>query len=155
VKLSDTHPFGSVKKHLFHEQFAIDADMKQAVASWLQALDANFFCEVTQEAPLWYKCLNVYMVITRRSDLYHLLSLYHVYVHVRIKSLASATLTSFFKNIFISFKRVVFYITVREVAVVVVMVVVIVVVAVVGVVVVVVVVVVREGVERREGSKIL
>jgi hypothetical protein len=34
---------GPVKKHLAGKQFATDTDMKQAVTSWLQTLDTNFF----------------------------------------------------------------------------------------------------------------
>ena len=40
--------FGSPKKHLAGKQIATDADMKQAVASWLQTLDTHysFYAEI-------------------------------------------------------------------------------------------------------------
>jgi hypothetical protein len=42
-----SHPVFSVseslKKHLDEKQFVTDDDVKQAVTSWLQALDTDFF----------------------------------------------------------------------------------------------------------------
>jgi hypothetical protein len=41
--LRDLHLFGSMKKHAAGEGFETDTDMKQAVTSWLKALDTDFF----------------------------------------------------------------------------------------------------------------
>jgi hypothetical protein len=42
VQSSDFHLFGQLKKRLADERLATDADVKQAVTSWLQTLDTNF-----------------------------------------------------------------------------------------------------------------
>jgi hypothetical protein len=39
---SDFHLFGPLEKHLSGKRFATDADVKQAVISWLHVLDADF-----------------------------------------------------------------------------------------------------------------
>jgi len=35
---------GSLKKHLAGKRFVTEADVKQAVTSWLQAVENTFFC---------------------------------------------------------------------------------------------------------------
>jgi hypothetical protein len=40
---SDFHLFGALKNHLRGRRFATDGEVQQAVMSWLQALDTNFF----------------------------------------------------------------------------------------------------------------
>jgi hypothetical protein len=40
---SDFHLFGPLKEHLGGRRFATDGEFQQAVMSWLQALDTNFF----------------------------------------------------------------------------------------------------------------
>jgi hypothetical protein len=42
LALSDFHLFGPLKKHLGERRFATDDEVKQAVMSWLQALDTDF-----------------------------------------------------------------------------------------------------------------
>jgi hypothetical protein len=57
---SDLYLFGSQGKHLAGKLFATDADMKQAVTSWLQILDARFFYTGIQGLVLWWvRCLYV------------------------------------------------------------------------------------------------
>ena len=51
---SDYHLFGLLTKHLIGKQCATDADVKQAVASWLQTLDTDFFL-----VPRRDQCLNI------------------------------------------------------------------------------------------------
>jgi len=63
---------------------AIDVDMKQVFASWLQKLDNNVF---TLEYKPWNHCgANAKMVVvtTLRSDVYHLLHMCHVLIKVTI-----------------------------------------------------------------------
>jgi len=60
----------------------IDADVKQVVTSWLQKLDNSVFA---LEYKPWYHCgANVEMVVvtTLRSDVYHLLHMCHVLIKV-------------------------------------------------------------------------
>lgn len=45
---SDLHLSEAHKKHLASKQFAADANMKQAVTSWIQTVDTDFFVAVTQ-----------------------------------------------------------------------------------------------------------
>jgi hypothetical protein len=40
---SDFHLFGPLKKHLGGRRVATDCEVQQAVMSWLQALDTDFF----------------------------------------------------------------------------------------------------------------
>jgi hypothetical protein len=40
---SDFNLFGLLKKHQAGKNFAADANIKQAVTSWLQTLDSSFF----------------------------------------------------------------------------------------------------------------
>jgi hypothetical protein len=40
---SDFHHFGPLKKHLGGRRFATDGEVQQAVNSWHQALDTDFF----------------------------------------------------------------------------------------------------------------
>jgi histone-lysine N-methyltransferase SETMAR len=40
---SDFHLFGALKKHLGGRRFATDGEVQQAVMSWLQVLDTDFF----------------------------------------------------------------------------------------------------------------
>jgi hypothetical protein len=40
---SDFHLFGPFKKHLGGRRFATDDEVRQAIMSWLQALDIDFF----------------------------------------------------------------------------------------------------------------
>jgi hypothetical protein len=41
---SGLHLFGPFKKYVAGRRFATDADMTEAVTSWLQTLDTDFFC---------------------------------------------------------------------------------------------------------------
>jgi len=60
VAPSDTDPFGSLTKNLAGKQFATDANVKQAVTSWLQKLKTSSFHARIQALVLWWdKCLNV------------------------------------------------------------------------------------------------
>jgi hypothetical protein len=61
VVSSDFHLFGFFEKHLAGKRFATDADVKQAVTSWLQTLDTSLFFNGIQVflVPRWDKCLNV------------------------------------------------------------------------------------------------
>jgi histone-lysine N-methyltransferase SETMAR len=43
LALSDFHLFGPLKKHQGGRRFAVDGEVQQAVMSWLQALDTDFF----------------------------------------------------------------------------------------------------------------
>ena len=45
-----------LKNHLARKRFATDTDVKQAVTSWLQTYDNDFFYS---GIPRWGKCLNV------------------------------------------------------------------------------------------------
>jgi hypothetical protein len=49
---SDFHLFGPLKKHLGGRRFATDDEIQQAVMSWHQALDTDFFL-------CWDRCLGV------------------------------------------------------------------------------------------------
>jgi hypothetical protein len=40
---SDLHLFGRLKKHLSGKEFVADASCKQAVTSWLEIFDTDFF----------------------------------------------------------------------------------------------------------------
>jgi hypothetical protein len=40
--LSDFYLLGSIEKYLAGKRFAADADVKQALSSWLEALHADF-----------------------------------------------------------------------------------------------------------------
>ena len=42
IRSNDIHIFGPLKKRLADKRFATDADVKQAVTSWLHTLDSNF-----------------------------------------------------------------------------------------------------------------
>jgi hypothetical protein len=84
--------FGRQKKHLASRRFATDADIMQAVTSWLQALDTAFlYCGTQALVPLWNKCLNVSGDYVE-SGVYHLLLMCHLYIKVRIKFLAGKCL---------------------------------------------------------------
>jgi hypothetical protein len=51
---SDFHLFVPLKKHLRGRRFATDGEIQQAVMSWLQALDTDFFYAGID--PLVYRC---------------------------------------------------------------------------------------------------
>jgi hypothetical protein len=52
--------FGPLKKHLAGKRFATDADVKQAVISWLQTRYTDFlYIKVQALVPGCDKCLNV------------------------------------------------------------------------------------------------
>jgi hypothetical protein len=51
---SDLHLVGPLQKQLDGKQFATDADVKQAVASWLQTLHTDFF--YAEKQPLVPQC---------------------------------------------------------------------------------------------------
>jgi len=62
----------------------IGADVKQVITSWLQTLDNSVF---TLECRPWYHCgANAEMVVVTmlRSDMYHLLHMYHVLIKVTV-----------------------------------------------------------------------
>jgi len=57
--------------------------MRQAVTSWLQMPDIGFFYTDIQAWLLWWdKFLNVVMVITWMSGVYHLL---HTHTHTEVR----------------------------------------------------------------------
>jgi hypothetical protein len=57
VMLRDFHLFGPLKKHLDSNGFAANIYMKQAVTSWLQTLDPDFFHAGIQALVPWLdKC---------------------------------------------------------------------------------------------------
>ena len=67
------------------QMIAVDADVKQVITSWLQTLDNSVF---TLEHKTWYHCgANAEMVVvtTLRSDVYHLLHMFHILIKVPIK----------------------------------------------------------------------
>jgi len=45
--LNGYHQLGLLKKQLIGKRCATDADVKQAVTSWLQTLDTDFFLDIT------------------------------------------------------------------------------------------------------------
>jgi histone-lysine N-methyltransferase SETMAR len=51
---SDFHLFGPLKKHLGGSRFSTDGEVQQAVMSWLQALDTDFF--YAEMDTLVYRC---------------------------------------------------------------------------------------------------
>jgi hypothetical protein len=56
----DLYLFWNFKKHLPRKQFATDADVKQAVTSWLQKRDTDICYAGIQAFVLWWdKPLNV------------------------------------------------------------------------------------------------
>jgi hypothetical protein len=58
---SNFHLFGPLKKHLGRRRFATKGEVQQAVMSWLQALDTNFFCAGTDALVYrWDKCFVKY-----------------------------------------------------------------------------------------------
>jgi len=47
------------KKHSSVKGHATDTDVEQAVTTWLQTLDTDFFCDEIQAlVPQWVKCLS-------------------------------------------------------------------------------------------------
>lgn len=73
---SDFHLFGPLKQHLAGKKFAVDADMKQAVTSYIRHL--------TPVSSMW------------RSDVYHLLPMYHVHIGSQNKVLAIIVFVALF-----------------------------------------------------------
>jgi histone-lysine N-methyltransferase SETMAR len=62
LALSDFHLFGPLKKHLGGRRFATDGEVQQAVMSWLQALDTDFFyAGIDALVYRWNKCLDKYV----------------------------------------------------------------------------------------------
>jgi len=60
VAASDFSHFEPPKKQLVANRFVTNADVKQAVTSWLQRLDTDFLCAGVQAMmPLLYRSLNV------------------------------------------------------------------------------------------------
>jgi hypothetical protein len=58
---SDFHLFGPLKKHLSGRRFATDGEVWQAVMSWLQVLDTDFFyAGIDALVYRWDKCLGKY-----------------------------------------------------------------------------------------------
>jgi histone-lysine N-methyltransferase SETMAR len=58
---SDFYLFGPLKKHLGGRRFATDGEVQQAVMSWLQALDTDFFCAgIYGLVYRWDTCLGKY-----------------------------------------------------------------------------------------------
>jgi hypothetical protein len=58
---SDFHLFGPLKKHLGGKRFATDGEVQQAVMSWLQAIDTDFFyAGIDALVYRWDKCLGKY-----------------------------------------------------------------------------------------------
>jgi hypothetical protein len=58
---SDFHLFGPLKKHLGGRRSATDGEVKQAVMSWLQALDTDFFYAGKNALVYrWDKCFGMY-----------------------------------------------------------------------------------------------
>jgi hypothetical protein len=82
--LSDLLFFGPLKKHSAVKGYTTDTDVEQAVTTWLQILDTDFFCvELQALVPQWVIWFEV--VTMWKSDVYHMLHIYHVYTDVRIK----------------------------------------------------------------------
>jgi len=63
---------------------AIDADVKQVITSWLQTLDKSVF--TLEYMPCYHCGANSKMVVvtTLRSDVYHLLHIFHVLFKITI-----------------------------------------------------------------------
>jgi hypothetical protein len=58
---SDFHLFEPFKKHLDGRRFATDGEVQQAVMSWLQALDTDFFyAGIDALLYRWDKCFGMY-----------------------------------------------------------------------------------------------
>jgi histone-lysine N-methyltransferase SETMAR len=58
---SDFHLFGPLKKHLGGRRFATDGEVQQAVMSWLQALDTDFFyAGIDALLYRWDRCFGKY-----------------------------------------------------------------------------------------------
>jgi histone-lysine N-methyltransferase SETMAR len=58
---SDFHLFGPLQKHLGGRRFATDGEVQQAVMSWYQALDTDFFyAGIDALVYRWDKCLGKY-----------------------------------------------------------------------------------------------
>jgi hypothetical protein len=73
---SDFHFFGPLNKHLAGNELATGTNMKQAVTSWLQIFDTDFFCAGIKALLLWG---DKYSAVTMwQSDVYHLLCMGHV-----------------------------------------------------------------------------
>jgi hypothetical protein len=47
---NDLHMLESLKKHLAGKQFVTEADVKQAVTFWLQAVENIFLCWITSSS---------------------------------------------------------------------------------------------------------
>ena len=80
---------------------AIDADVKQVITSWLQTLDNSVF---TLEYKPWYRCgadVEMVVVTTLRSDVYHVLHMCHVLIKVTITFDVRVFVTLFFKFFFL------------------------------------------------------
>ena len=87
--------FVHLNKHLPGSRLAKEAEVKQAVTSWLQTLDTDFFDPRTKAfVPQWQICLmsvvntwrsGVYHLLPVVSGVYHLLPMRHVYIEVGIK----------------------------------------------------------------------
>jgi hypothetical protein len=55
------HLFGSLKKHLGERRFTTEGEVQQAVTSWLQALDTDFFyAGIDALMYQWDKCFSKY-----------------------------------------------------------------------------------------------
>jgi hypothetical protein len=58
---SDLHLFGSLNEHVDERRFATDGEVQQAVMSWLQALDTDFFyVGIDALVYRWDKCFGKY-----------------------------------------------------------------------------------------------
>jgi hypothetical protein len=71
-----------LQKHMVSRWFAEDSEMGQAGTSWLQMLHIGFtYTEIQAFVPWWDKCLNVVVVTTWMSGVYHLLHTSHTHTH--------------------------------------------------------------------------
>jgi len=58
--LGDFHPFGHVKKHLADKWLSANANVKQALTSWLQTFEPLFSAGI-QALVVWWGGTNAYM----------------------------------------------------------------------------------------------
>jgi hypothetical protein len=82
------HLVGPLRKYPTNKRLATDADVKQAVVSWLQTRDTNLFCAGIQV--LVIQC-DIYLNVKRRLcghllRCYHMLHVCHVYIEILMKS---------------------------------------------------------------------
>jgi hypothetical protein len=73
----DFRLYGHLKKHLVGKHFATYADMKQAVAFWLQTSDSDSLHAGKEASETWWENAEMSMVMMWKSDVYHLLVMHY------------------------------------------------------------------------------